>query len=224
MKNFEGNGFVFKRITLSNDVPILTKNNVYNKPIVYNVSIAPTSWTEPNHIGVVVIKNPTKISNNIMKGNGTFYDLQPLSDSIVQGYYFGAYIGDNASCNPPSFLDRIEGKLCLNEEYFNKAKEIQKELNISDGSYYYPIGLITFINPADIWKNHPTLRNMVNEKVMKNQSCVDYQFFSPETIPGEKVYGLDIAEWYDDNLPFRLDQTVSRIILKDQGTRDLLTG
>lgn|GEM_PF-6365960 len=220
--NYVGEGFVFKELGYSL-TELLNISEIIGKPIVYNTTISPVGWAKERDIAVVVVNGTVSSIGvaNILSGNGTFYDLQYLSNSIEEGYYFGVYINDSVSCNPPSFFDRLEGNLCLTSQYFEKAKEFQLKLGLTNGSYYYPIGLVSFVNPADVWKNYPVLRRYIEEKVSKNQSCADYQFFASSDISGDLIYGLDLASWYDEKMPFRLNQHLFGVIL-GEGYRYLI--
>lgn len=116
----------------------------------------------------VIIKSP--YWNNFTQYNGTDWNIENLEKDIENSYY-------HPSSKGASFLDRLEGKLEVQNKYQSQAIGI--------------IGLESFVDKGIISAN--------GIPVDVEKTNIDHLYFSSVSYPGRKVTGLETTS-------FRIDE------------------
>ncbi|BAA30449.1 DUF2341 domain-containing protein [Pyrococcus horikoshii] len=161
------------------------------------------------------------------KSPGAAYDIQPLIDCLLDQRYFAIKDGW-------SFFERLEGSNKNHLVYERMANETQDELGISYNGKHFPIGLVSFMIPYEIYdRKLATLMIEIGKNPNEERvSSADYYFLTyyfggGNKVEGYRVWGISYgvtSEGDLSNIPFFLDPQTAKEILGTQGTCDLLVG
>ncbi|MBU5689111.1 MAG: hypothetical protein KQA41_02710 [Candidatus Aenigmarchaeota archaeon] len=148
-----------QKILVTNDVSLI-------EPSIVNQYLAVVSKTDSSYIIIDKVVNcssidiPNSIRIVVDSSNGRVWSIENLLDHYKNGYYSPSLYG-------PSFFDRLEGKLILQNKYKTMSKNI--------------IGLESFID-----KNYFDQIDIV----VKQDTNIDYLYFNQSYFSSKNVRGM----------------------------------